>query len=67
MEGVHQHSSDLSSCQESDQGLEEQKSLGTLGIRNWTECGAVGRMRNGRGNRSTRRNSAQVPLSPPQI
>jgi hypothetical protein len=31
------------------------------------ECGAVGGMRIGRGNRSTRRKSATVPLCPPQI
>jgi hypothetical protein len=31
------------------------------------ECGAVGGMRLGRGNRSTRRNRAAVPLCPPQI
>jgi hypothetical protein len=31
------------------------------------ECGAVGVMRIGRGNRSTRRNAAPVPLCPPQI
>jgi hypothetical protein len=31
------------------------------------ECGAVGRMRIGRGNRSTRRKPAAVPLRPPQI
>jgi hypothetical protein len=31
------------------------------------ECGTVGGMRIGRGNRSTRRKSAPVPLSPPQI
>jgi hypothetical protein len=30
-------------------------------------CGAVGGMRIGRGNRSTRRYPTQVPLSPPQI
>jgi hypothetical protein len=29
------------------------------------ECGAVGRMRIGRGNRSTRRNHAPVSLYPP--
>jgi hypothetical protein len=31
------------------------------------ECGAVGGMRIGRGNRSTRRKPASVPLCPPQI
>jgi hypothetical protein len=31
------------------------------------ECGAVGGMRIGRGNRSTRRNPVPVPLCPPQI
>jgi hypothetical protein len=31
------------------------------------ECGAVGGMRIGRGNRSTRRKSSPVPLYPPQI
>jgi hypothetical protein len=31
------------------------------------ECGAVGGMRIGRGNYSTRRKSAPVPLRPPQI
>jgi hypothetical protein len=31
------------------------------------ERGAVDGMRNGRGNRSTWRNIAPVPLSPPQI
>jgi hypothetical protein len=31
------------------------------------ECGAVGGMRIGRGNRSTRRKAAPVPLCPPQI
>jgi hypothetical protein len=31
------------------------------------ECGAVGRMRIVRGNRSTRRKPAPVPLCPPQI
>jgi hypothetical protein len=31
------------------------------------ECGAVGGMRIGRGNRSTRRKLAPVPLCPPQI
>jgi hypothetical protein len=31
------------------------------------ECGAVGGMRIGRGNRSTRRKPAPVPLCPPQI
>jgi hypothetical protein len=31
------------------------------------ECGAVGGMRTGRGNRSTRRKSDPVPLCPPQI
>jgi hypothetical protein len=30
-------------------------------------CGAVGGMRIGRGNRSTRRRPAPVPLCPPQI
>jgi hypothetical protein len=30
-------------------------------------CGAVGGMRSGRGNRSTRRKLVQVPLRPPQI
>jgi hypothetical protein len=30
-------------------------------------CGAIGGMRAGRGNRSTRRKSATVPLCPPQI
>jgi hypothetical protein len=31
------------------------------------ECGAVGGMRIGRGNRNTRRKPAPVPLHPPQI
>jgi hypothetical protein len=31
------------------------------------ECGAVGGMRTGRGNRSTRRKPAPVPLCPPQV
>jgi hypothetical protein len=31
------------------------------------ECGAVGGMRIGRGNRRTRRKSVTVPLCPPQI
>jgi hypothetical protein len=31
------------------------------------ECGAIGGMRLGRGNRSTRRKPAPVPLCPPQI
>jgi hypothetical protein len=31
------------------------------------ECGAVGGMRIGRGNHSTRRKPAPVPLCPPQI
>jgi hypothetical protein len=31
------------------------------------ECGAVGGMRTGRANRSTRRKPAPVPLCPPQI
>jgi hypothetical protein len=31
------------------------------------DCGAVGGMRIGRGNRSTRRKPALVPLCPPQI
>jgi hypothetical protein len=31
------------------------------------ECGAVGGMRIGRGNRSTRRKPAPIPLRPPQI
>jgi hypothetical protein len=31
------------------------------------ECGAVGGIRIGKGNRSTRRKPAQVPLCPPQI
>jgi hypothetical protein len=31
------------------------------------ECGAVGKMRIGRGNRSTRRKPASVPVCPPQI
>jgi hypothetical protein len=31
------------------------------------ECGVVGRMTIGRGNRSTRRKPAPVPLCPPQI
>jgi hypothetical protein len=31
------------------------------------ECGTVGGMRTGRGNQSTRRKSAPVPLFPPQI
>jgi hypothetical protein len=31
------------------------------------ECGAVGGMRIGRGNRITRRKPAPVPLFPPQI
>jgi hypothetical protein len=49
--------------------------LGTSAI-NWPivpapddndECGAVGGMRIGRGNRSTRKKPAPVPLYPPQI
>jgi hypothetical protein len=31
------------------------------------DCGAIGGMRIGRGNRSTRRKCAAVPLCPPQI
>jgi hypothetical protein len=31
------------------------------------DCGAIGKMRIGRGNWSTRRNPAPVPLCPPQI
>jgi hypothetical protein len=31
------------------------------------ECGAVGGVRIGRGNQSTRRKPAPVPLCPPQI
>jgi hypothetical protein len=31
------------------------------------DCAAVGRMRTGRGNRSTRRKPAPMPLCPPQI
>jgi hypothetical protein len=31
------------------------------------ECGAIGGMRIGKGNRSTRRKHAPVPLYPPQI
>jgi hypothetical protein len=31
------------------------------------DCGAIGGMKIGRGNRSTRRKSALAPLSPPQI
>jgi hypothetical protein len=31
------------------------------------ECGAVGGMRIGRGNRSTRRKPASLPLCPPKI
>jgi hypothetical protein len=31
------------------------------------ECGVVGGMRIGRGNRSTRRKPAPVPLCPPQM
>jgi hypothetical protein len=31
------------------------------------ECGSVGGMRFGRGNRSTRREPALVPLCPPQV
>jgi hypothetical protein len=31
------------------------------------DCGAVGGMRIGRGNRNTRRKPASVPLCPPQI
>jgi hypothetical protein len=31
------------------------------------ECGAVGGMRNGKGNRSTRRKPASLPLSSPRI
>jgi hypothetical protein len=31
------------------------------------ECGAVGGMRIGRGNRSTRRKPVPMPLCPPQI
>jgi hypothetical protein len=31
------------------------------------ECGAVGGVRIGRGNRSTRRKPAPVPLRPPEI
>jgi hypothetical protein len=33
----------------------------------WYECGAVGGMRIGRGNRNTRRKPTPVPLCPPQI
>jgi hypothetical protein len=33
----------------------------------WYECGAVGGMKIGRGNRITRRKPAPVPLCPPQI
>jgi hypothetical protein len=32
-----------------------------------SDCGAIGGMKIGRGNRSTRRKSAPVPFSPPQI
>jgi hypothetical protein len=31
------------------------------------DCGAIGGMKIGRGNRSTRRNQAPAPLCPPQI
>jgi hypothetical protein len=31
------------------------------------DCGAIGGMKIGRGNRSTRRKPAPAPLSPPQI
>jgi hypothetical protein len=31
------------------------------------DCGEIGRMRIGRGNRSTRRTPAPAPLCPPQI
>jgi hypothetical protein len=31
------------------------------------DCGAIGGMKIGRGNRSTRRKPAQAPLCPPQI
>jgi hypothetical protein len=31
------------------------------------DCGAIGGMKIGRGNRSTRRKTAPVPLCPPQI
>jgi hypothetical protein len=31
------------------------------------DCGATGGMKTGRGNRSTRRTPAQMPLCPPQI
>jgi hypothetical protein len=33
----------------------------------YDECGVVGGMRTGRGNRSTRRKPAPVPLRPPKI
>jgi hypothetical protein len=36
-------------------------------MRDDDECGAVGGMRIGRGNRTTRRKPAPVPLCPPQI
>jgi hypothetical protein len=31
------------------------------------DCGAIGAMKIGRGNRSTRRKRARVPICPPQI
>jgi hypothetical protein len=31
------------------------------------DCGAIGGMKTGRGNRSTRRNPAPAPLCPPQL
>jgi hypothetical protein len=34
---------------------------------NEDDCGAIGGMKIGRGNRSTRRKSAPAPLCPPQI
>jgi hypothetical protein len=36
-------------------------------MRDDVDCGAIGGKRNGKGNRSTRRKPAPVPLCPPQI
>jgi hypothetical protein len=35
-------------------------------MRDEGDCGAIGGMKNGRGNRSTRRKPATAPLCPPQ-
>jgi hypothetical protein len=54
----------------------ETKSLGTVATSGLLykpqmidegDCGAIGGMKIGRGNRSTRRKPAPVPLCPPQI